>query len=172
MIRQHALTDFLFVSAGPSLLHLGFLWLRWVGATLHCGVGLPQWFLLGSMDPGAWASVVAAQGLVAPRHVGSSQTKNQTRVLRIGRWILNHWTYQGSPERWHFKVKTPHCTETWNNISIVSWQSWFDQAGTRKRLCPTWRSSWWWKSMSTPEWGRKRSFSPPHFSFDLKTVAQ
>ena len=29
-------------------------------------------------------------GLVAPRHVGSSQTRTQTRVPRIGRWILNH----------------------------------------------------------------------------------
>ena len=26
--------------------------------------------------------------------------------------------------------------------------------------------------MSTPEWGRKWSFFSPHFSFDLKTVAQ
>ena len=29
-------------------------------------------------------------GLVAPRHVGSSQTRAQTRVPCIGRWILNH----------------------------------------------------------------------------------
>ena len=27
---------FIFGCAGPSLLHLGFLWLRRVGATLHC----------------------------------------------------------------------------------------------------------------------------------------
>ena len=30
-------------------------------------------------------------GLVAPRHVGSSQTRAWTRVPCIGRWILNHW---------------------------------------------------------------------------------
>ena len=30
-------------------------------------------------------------GLVAPRHVGSSQTRDRTRVPCIGRWILNHW---------------------------------------------------------------------------------
>ena len=29
-------------------------------------------------------------GLVAPRHVGSSQTRDRTRVPCIGRWILNH----------------------------------------------------------------------------------
>ena len=29
-------------------------------------------------------------GLVAPQHVGSSQTRAQTRVPCIGRWILNH----------------------------------------------------------------------------------
>ena len=29
-------------------------------------------------------------GLVAPRHVGSSGTRAQTRVPCIGRWILNH----------------------------------------------------------------------------------
>ena len=29
-------------------------------------------------------------GLVAPRHVGSSQTRARTRVPCIGRWILNH----------------------------------------------------------------------------------
>ena len=31
-------------------------------------------------------------GLVAPQHVGSSQTRDQTCVPRIGRRILNHWT--------------------------------------------------------------------------------
>ena len=30
-------------------------------------------------------------GLVAPRHVGSSQTKDQACVPCIGRLILNHW---------------------------------------------------------------------------------
>ena len=30
-------------------------------------------------------------GLVVPGHVESSQTKDQTHVPCIGRWILNHW---------------------------------------------------------------------------------
>ena len=31
-------------------------------------------------------------GLVAPRYVGSSWTRDGTHVPCIGRWILNHWT--------------------------------------------------------------------------------
>ena len=31
-------------------------------------------------------------GLVAPWHVESSQTGDQTHVACTGRWILNHWT--------------------------------------------------------------------------------
>ena len=31
-------------------------------------------------------------GLIALQYVDSSQTKDQTRVACIGRWILNHWT--------------------------------------------------------------------------------
>ena len=30
-------------------------------------------------------------GLAAPRHVGSSQSRDQNRVSCIGRWILYHW---------------------------------------------------------------------------------
>ena len=31
-------------------------------------------------------------GLIASWHVGSSLTRDQTRMPCIGRWILNHWT--------------------------------------------------------------------------------
>ena len=41
---------------------------------------------------GTQASVVAAQRLSSPVLVGSSQARNQTHMLCIGRWILNHWT--------------------------------------------------------------------------------
>ena len=40
--------------------------------------------------PQSTGSVVVAHGLVALRHVGSSRTRDQTRVPYIGRWILNH----------------------------------------------------------------------------------
>ena len=36
-------------------------------------------------------------GLVAPRHVSSSRTRNQTHILCIGRQILNHWTTRKVP---------------------------------------------------------------------------
>ena len=31
-------------------------------------------------------------GLGAVQHVGSSGTRDQTHVLYVGVWILNHWT--------------------------------------------------------------------------------
>ena len=36
-------------------------------------------------------------GLIAARHVGSSWTRDQTRVLCIGRQILNYWTTREVP---------------------------------------------------------------------------
>ena len=30
--------------------------------------------------------------LIVPQHVASCQTRRQTRVLCIGRWVLHHWT--------------------------------------------------------------------------------
>ena len=41
---------------------------------------------------GAWASVVLVMGLVAPQHVGSSWTRDQTHVSCIGRQILIDYT--------------------------------------------------------------------------------
>ena len=38
------------------------------------------------------AQYLCCLGLVAPRHVVSSQTRDQTCVPCIGRWILYHWT--------------------------------------------------------------------------------
>ena len=45
-------------------------------------------------------------GLVAPRHVGSSQTRAQIRVPCIGRQILNHCTTREAP-RFLFNKKGP-----------------------------------------------------------------
>ena len=41
---------------------------------------------------GEWAQYLWLMGLVAPWHMGSSQTRHQTGVPWIARWILNHWT--------------------------------------------------------------------------------
>ena len=45
----------------------------------------PQWLFL-------WCT-----GLAAPRHVGSSRTRDWTRVPCTGRWILNHQTTRKVP---------------------------------------------------------------------------
>ena len=42
-------------------------------------------------------SVLVLHRLVAPRDVVSSQTREQTRVQCIGRWILYHWTTREVP---------------------------------------------------------------------------
>ena len=41
---------------------------------------------------GEWASVVLVMGLVAPQHVESSWTRDQTHVSCIGRQILIYYT--------------------------------------------------------------------------------
>ena len=72
---------------------------------------------VGFSSCSAQASVVAASrisscntwapghtGLVALRHVGSSQTRDQTRVPCIGRWILNHCATREVPTLTFFKT--------------------------------------------------------------------
>ena len=89
--------------------------LQRAGATLRCGAQASHcggFSCCRARALGAWASVVVARGfqqlwlagsraqaqqlwrkgLVAPRHVGSSQTRDRTRVPCIGRRILNHCT--------------------------------------------------------------------------------
>ena len=71
----------------------GFLQLWRAGATLHRGArashcrGLSR---CGAQAPDAQAQWLWLTGLVAPRHVGPSQTRDRTRVPCIGRQILNH----------------------------------------------------------------------------------
>ena len=76
----------------------GFLWLWQVGATFCCGVQASHCggFSCGAQAPGTWASVLATRrlqylwhmSLVAPWHVESSWTRDQTHVPCIGRQIL------------------------------------------------------------------------------------
>ena len=71
----------------------GFLQLRQVGATLHRGARASHCRGLsccGAQAPDAQAQQLWLTGLVAPRHVGSSQTRARTRVPCVGRQILNH----------------------------------------------------------------------------------
>ena len=82
-----------FGCVGSPLLCEGFLQLRQAGATLHRGArashhrGLSR---CGAQAPDAQAQQLWLTGPVAPRHVGSSQTRARTRVPCIGRQTLNH----------------------------------------------------------------------------------
>ena len=38
------------------------------------------------------AQLLQCTGLVTVENVGSSQSRDQTHILCMGRWILNHWT--------------------------------------------------------------------------------
>ena len=67
--------------------------MRQVGATLHRGARASHHRGLsccGAQAPDAQAQQLWLTGLVAPRHVGSSQTRAQTCVHCISRQILNH----------------------------------------------------------------------------------
>ena len=77
------------------------LWLCWVlvavwGLSLFAvsmGFSLQWRLLLQSTGYRTWGlRWFWSMGLVVRRHVGSSQTRDQTYVFCIGRWILNHWT--------------------------------------------------------------------------------
>ena len=112
---------FIFGCVGSSLLPAGFSLVAASGScsSLRCAAFLLQWLLLllsmGSSRPGSsscgtwaqqlWLSGSRAQaqqlwrtGLVAPRHVGSSQTRARTRVLCVGRRILDHCATREVPK--------------------------------------------------------------------------
>ena len=84
---------FIFGCVGSSFLCEVFLQLWQAGATLHHGAlashcrGLS---CCGAQAPDTQAQQLWLTGLVAPWHVGSSQTRARTRVLCISRQILNH----------------------------------------------------------------------------------
>ena len=83
-----------------SFLCEGFLQLRQAGATLHCGARASHCRGLsccGAQAPDAQAQQLWPTGLVAPRHVGSSQTRAPTRVPCVGRQILNHCATREAP---------------------------------------------------------------------------
>ena len=74
---------FIYGCAGSFLLRAGYLELQRAGATLIVVAPLTAEHGLSSY------------GLVAPQHVGSSQIRDRTHILCIGR-ILNHWLHSAS----------------------------------------------------------------------------
>ena len=84
---------FIYGCGGSSFLCEGSLQLRQAGATLHHGVRASHYRRLsccGTQAPDAQAQQLWLTGPLAPRHVGSSQTRARTRVPYIGRQTLNH----------------------------------------------------------------------------------
>ena len=98
---------FLFLAVlGLRFCARAFLQLRQAGATLHRGARATHCRSLsccGAQVPDAQAQSLWLTGPVAPRHVGSSQTRARTRVPCIGRRILNRCTTR---EALHFNFKT------------------------------------------------------------------
>ena len=91
---------FIFGCVGSSFLCEGFLQLRRAGATLHRDAWASHYRGLsccGAQAPDAQAQQLWLTGPVAPRHVGSSQTRARTCVPYIGRQILNHCATREAP---------------------------------------------------------------------------
>ena len=92
---------FIYGCAGSSFLCDGFLQLQQVGATLHRSVRASHYRGLSccrAQAPDAQAQQLWLTGLVALRHVGSSQTRARSRVPRIGRQILNDCATREAPD--------------------------------------------------------------------------
>ena len=91
---------------GLRLLCEGLLQLWQVGTTPHHGARAFHYCGLsccGAQAPDAQAQQLWLTGPVAPRHVGSSQTRARTRVPCIGRQILNHCATREAPLNLFFK---------------------------------------------------------------------
>ena len=91
---------FIYGCVGSSFLCEGFLQPQQAGATLHRGARASHHrgpSCCGAQAPDAQAQELWLTGLVAPRHVGSSQTRARTRVPCIGRQILNHCATREAP---------------------------------------------------------------------------
>ena len=65
--------------------------------------------------PDAQAQQLWLTGRVAPQHVGSSQTRAQTRVPCIGRQILNHCATKEAPS---LLLRVSFC-ETFVSVSVL-----------------------------------------------------
>ena len=108
------------ISHCMSIPHFFFFWLCWVFVSVQglslvvasgghsssrcVGLSLLWPLLLQSTGSRRAGSVVVAHGLVAPRHMGSSQTRARTHVPCIGRQFLNHCATREAPVHLFFRV--------------------------------------------------------------------
>ena len=98
--------DFPICTMGLHCLHFDLFILAVLGLCSHmqvfsgCGVQSSHchsFSCYGAPALGARAQWLWCRGLVAPRHVGSSCTRDGTHVPCIERQILNHWTTRQAP---------------------------------------------------------------------------
>ena len=73
-----------------------YFWLCWVFVSVQ-GLSLVAASGGHSSSQCAGLSLLWLTGLVAPWHVGSSQTRARTRIPCIGRQTLNHWATREAP---------------------------------------------------------------------------
>ena len=98
---------FIFGCVGSSCLCKGFLQLRRAGATLHHGARASHYCGLsccGAQAPDVQAQQLWLTGLVAPWHVGSSQTRARNHVPCIGRRTLNHCATREAPSYFYLFI--------------------------------------------------------------------
>ena len=112
---------FIFGCVGSSFLCEGFLQLRRAGATPHCSAQASHCRGLSccrAQAPDAQAQQLWLTGPVAPRHVGSSQTRARTRVPRIGRQTPNHCATREAQE---YILKRPvlQTQHFWEEVSTA-----------------------------------------------------
>ena len=108
-----------------------FIAVRWLSLVVASGAALQSrstgfsslWLLLlRSMDSRAQAQSLWHTGFVAPRHVGSSRTRDRTCVLSISRQILNHWTARETPQlhfKWGFLYLFSYCWERSRTLPLL-----------------------------------------------------
>ena len=109
----------IFLSLLISVLFSAVLGRHWcLQAFASCGEqrllsSAPASRCVGSPYGKAGAQYLWLRGLVAPQHVGSSQTRDQTCVPCTGRQILNHWTTR------EVKLKCSITSGMWNMASVT-----------------------------------------------------
>ena len=84
-------------SGGYSLLRCAGFSLSWLLLLQNMGSRHVGFSNCGTQALEHRLSSCGARGLVASRHVGSSQARGRTRVSCIGRWILNHCATREAP---------------------------------------------------------------------------
>ena len=87
-----------------------------------CGTRAQQLWLMGSRVR-AWQ--LWHTGLIAPRHVGSSQATAQTRVPCTGRRILNHCATRDVPDMSSFRQLQHRKTHVYFPLSFMSFKKIF-----------------------------------------------